>query len=91
MWGYVKLSLESDRKNEERCTYLVCDFNRRRLKGSSLLCCIVIVLNVEVRIGYVKKVGCFMELIFLHFSKIESNGLTMGNFWNTKLLATTRG
>jgi hypothetical protein len=91
VWGYVKLSLERDRKNEEKCMYLVCDFNGRWLKGSSLLCCIVIVLNVEVKAGYVMKVGCFLELIFLHFSKTKNNGLTMGNLWSTKLLATTRG
>ncbi len=91
MWGYVKLSLENNRKNEERCTHLICDFNGKWLKGSSLLCCIVIVLNVKVRIGYVMKVGCFLELIFLHFYKTENNGLTMGNLWNIKLLATTQG
>jgi hypothetical protein len=51
--GYVKLSLESDVRNGERCTYLICDFNRRWLKDSIILCCIVIILNVEGRVGYV--------------------------------------
>jgi hypothetical protein len=32
---------------------LVCDFNGRWLKDSSYLCCIVIVLNVESRVGHV--------------------------------------
>ncbi len=50
---YGELSLESDGRNGERCMYLVCDFNGRWLKDSGLLCCIVIVLNVEDRVGYV--------------------------------------
>jgi hypothetical protein len=50
--GLWKLSLENDVRNEKRCTYLVCDFNGRWLKVSSLLCCIVVVLNVEDRIEY---------------------------------------
>ncbi len=33
--GYGELSLESDGKNEKKCTYLVCDFNERWLKDSS--------------------------------------------------------
>jgi hypothetical protein len=51
--GCKKLSLESDVKNEERCTCLVCDFNGRWLKDLNYLCCIVIVLNVEGRVGHV--------------------------------------
>jgi len=34
--------------------YFVCDFNGRWLKDSSLLCCIVIVLSVGCKVGYVK-------------------------------------
>jgi hypothetical protein len=53
--GYGKLfSFESDGNNGERCTYLVCDFNGIRLKDLSPLCCIVIILNMEGKIGHVK-------------------------------------
>jgi hypothetical protein len=52
--GYGKLfSFESDGRNGKRCMYLVCDFNGRWLKDSNYLCCIVIVLNVEGRVGHV--------------------------------------
>jgi hypothetical protein len=45
-------SFESGVRNGERWTYLVYDFNGR-LKDLSPLCCIVIILNVESRIGHV--------------------------------------
>ncbi len=52
--GYGELfSFENDRRNGERRTYLVCDFNGRWLKDSNHLCCIVIVLHVEGRVGHV--------------------------------------
>jgi hypothetical protein len=50
--SYGKLSLESDVRNEERCMYLICDFNGIWLKDSSLLCCIIVVLSVEGRVKY---------------------------------------
>jgi hypothetical protein len=74
--GYGKLSLESDERNEEICMYLVWDYNEKWLKDSRLLGYIVVVLIVKVRVEYVMQVGCFLELIFLHLSKIENNGLT---------------
>jgi hypothetical protein len=40
-------------KNGERCMYFVCDFNGRWLKDLNFLCCIVIVLSVGGRVGYV--------------------------------------
>ncbi len=51
--GYGKLSLEGDVRNGKICTYLVCDFNERWLKGSSILCCLVVLLSVEGRVKYV--------------------------------------
>jgi len=33
--------------------YFVCDFNGGWLKDSSVLCCIVILLNVEGKIVYI--------------------------------------
>jgi hypothetical protein len=45
--------LERDGMNEKRCTYLACDFNGRWLNDLSLLCCIIVVLNVGSRIRYV--------------------------------------
>jgi hypothetical protein len=52
--GYGELfSFESDRRNGKRNTYLVCDFNGRWLKDLRHLCCIVIVLSVEGRVGHV--------------------------------------
>jgi hypothetical protein len=77
--GYGELSLESDERNGERCMYLACDLNGRWLKDSSLLCCVVIVLSVENKEGYVMKVIYFLELVSLHFSRIKSKGLTLGN------------
>ncbi len=50
--GYGELSMESDHRNEKMCMYLVCDFNRRWLKDSSLLCCIIIVLSVGCKVRY---------------------------------------
>ncbi len=72
--GYGKLSLENNGKNGKKCMYLTCDFNGRWLKDSNLLCCIVIVLNVEDKIGYVMKVVYFLELVYLHFSRTKSKG-----------------
>jgi hypothetical protein len=52
--GYGKLfSFESDGRNRERCTYLVCDFNGKSLKDSRHLCYIVIVISVESKVGHV--------------------------------------
>lgn len=34
--------------------YFVCDFNGKWFKDMSLLCCIVIILCVGSRVGYVK-------------------------------------
>ncbi len=77
--GYGKLSLENDWRNGEKCMYLTCDFNGRWLKDSSLLCCIVIVLNVKDKIGYVMKVVYILELASLHFLGQRVRGLTLGN------------
>jgi hypothetical protein len=76
--GYGKLSLESDGRNGERCMYLACDFNGRWLKDSSLLHCIVIVLSVKNRVGYVMKVIYCLELVSLHFSRTKSKGVDIG-------------
>jgi len=76
--GYGELSLESDGRNGGKCMYLTCDFNGRWLKDSSLLCCIVIVLNVEDKIGYVMKVVYFSKLVSLHFSRTKSKGVDIG-------------
>jgi hypothetical protein len=46
---YKELSLKSDGRNGERCMYFGCDFNGRGLNDR---CYIVIVLNVEGKIGY---------------------------------------
>ncbi len=40
-------------RNGKICMYIVCDFNEKWLKNSSLLCCIVIVLNVGGKVVYV--------------------------------------
>ncbi len=50
--GFIR-DLESEMRNGERCMYFVCDFNGRWSKDLSFLCCIVIVLSVGGRIGYV--------------------------------------
>jgi hypothetical protein len=50
--GYGKLSLKNEGRNEKKSTYLVI-FNGRWLKYSSHLRCIIIILNVEGRIGHV--------------------------------------
>jgi hypothetical protein len=84
--GYEKLSLENDGRNGERRLYLACDFNERWLKDSNLLCCIVIVLNVEDRVMYVMKVVYFLKLVFLYFIGQKVKGLTLNNFWSIKLL-----
>jgi hypothetical protein len=46
---------------------LMCDFNGKWLKNSSLLCCISIILeSVESRIVDIIQVERFFELVFLH-------------------------
>jgi hypothetical protein len=47
------LTWRVEEKNGERCTYLVCDLNGRWLKGSSFLCCIIIVQTMEGIKGHV--------------------------------------
>jgi len=37
-------------RNGKKCTYLVCHFNERWLKDSSILCCLDVVLSVESKI-----------------------------------------
>ncbi len=51
--GYGKLLFEREERNEERCMYLVGDFNGIWLKYLSHLCCIIIVLSVEGKVGHV--------------------------------------
>jgi hypothetical protein len=51
--GFIK-DLESEVRDGKKCMYFVCDFNGRWLKDTSFLCCIVIILSVGSRIGYVK-------------------------------------
>ncbi len=45
---------------------------------ANLLCYIVIVLNVEDKIGNVTKVVHFLELTSLHFSRTKSKGVDIG-------------
>lgn len=60
-------TLVEKEENEERCMYLVCHFNGRRLKDSSLLCCISILLeNMETRVVDIVEVKCSFELVFIH-------------------------
>ncbi len=60
-------------KYGKRCMYLVCDLNERRLKDSSIFCCIYILLqSVEGRIMDIIQIKCFFELVVLHVSKAES-------------------
>ncbi len=40
-----KTFMERDVRGRKKCMYLVCDFNGRWLKDSSLLCCIIILLR----------------------------------------------
>jgi hypothetical protein len=47
------------------CVILMEDGCKAQVSCVALL----LLLNVEVKVGYVMKVGCFLELIFLHFSK----------------------
>ncbi len=47
--------------------YLVCEFNGKWLKDLNFLCYIVIILKVEGRIVGNLQVGCFLEILFLHF------------------------
>jgi hypothetical protein len=63
------------------------------LNLANLLCCIVIALNMENRVGNVTKVVHFLELISLHFSRTKSKGgkLTLGNLWSTKQLVASGG
>jgi hypothetical protein len=56
-----------EERNGERNMYFVCDFNKGWLKDLNFLCCINVQLIVDGIIIYVIKVGCFIELIYLHF------------------------
>ncbi len=61
-------------KNGERCMYLLCDLNEKRLKDSSILCCIYILSeSVEGKIVDIIQIECLFELVVLHVSRIESN------------------
>jgi hypothetical protein len=51
--GFIR-NLENEVNDGKKCMYFMCDFNGRRLKDMSLLCCIIIILSVGSRIGYVK-------------------------------------
>jgi hypothetical protein len=55
-----------EERNGKRNMYFVCDFNGRWLKDLSFLCYIDVLLSVEGKVVYVIKVGCFIELIFMH-------------------------
>jgi hypothetical protein len=47
--------------------HLMCDFNGRKLKDLSLLCCISILLkSMEGRIVDIVQVKCSFELVYLH-------------------------
>jgi hypothetical protein len=60
-------TLVEKEENGKRCMYLVCHFNGKRLKDSSLLCCISILLkNTETRLVDIVKIKCSLELIFIH-------------------------
>jgi hypothetical protein len=65
--GECKTLMERNVKGGERYMYLVCDFNGKWLKDSSFLCCVDILLRVEGRVVDIMQVGCFLEIIFLHF------------------------
>jgi hypothetical protein len=45
-----KTFIERDVRGRKRCMYLLCDFNGKWLKDSSLLCCIIILLREEGRV-----------------------------------------
>jgi len=47
--------------------YFVCDFNRRWLKDSNLLCCMAILLSEEGRIIDNIQVQCFIKSVVFHF------------------------
>jgi Zn-finger protein len=60
-------TLVEKKENGKRCMYLACHFNGRRLKDSSLLCYISILLkNTETRLMDIVKVKCSLELVFIH-------------------------
>ncbi len=46
-------NLENEVRHGEICMYFVCDLNGKWLKDSSLLCCILIILNMGGRVSYV--------------------------------------
>ncbi len=61
-------------KNGEKCMYLGCDLNEKRLKNSNIFCCIFFLLkSVEGRVMDIIQIKCFFELVVLHVSKTESN------------------
>jgi len=46
---------ERDVRGKKKCIYLVCDFNGRCLKDSSISCCIIILLREEGKVvGIIK-------------------------------------
>jgi hypothetical protein len=55
-WRTLTWSVEE--RNRKRSMYFVCDFNGRRLKDLSLLCCIDVLLSVEG--GVVLVIKCRM-------------------------------
>ncbi len=53
-WEFKTL-MKRDMWGRKKCMYLVCNFNGRWLKDSSLLCCIIILLREEGRVvGFIK-------------------------------------
>ncbi len=50
--GFIR-DLENEVRKGEKCMYFVCDFNGRWLKYSRFLSCIIIVLSVKGKVGYV--------------------------------------
>jgi hypothetical protein len=68
-WGHweCKTLIDKEGRNKQKCMYFVCDFNEKWLKNLSFLCCIVILLRVESRVVGNVQVGCFLEIVFLHF------------------------
>jgi hypothetical protein len=74
--GMVKAfkTLVEKEENEERCMYLVCHFNGRRLKDLSLLCCISILLeSMETRVVDIVEVKCSLNWYLYTSSRIRSN------------------
>ncbi len=67
-------TLVKSEKNGEKCMYLVCDLNEKRLKDLNIFCCTYFLLeSAEGRVMDIIQIECFFELVVLHVFKTESN------------------